>query len=49
VLQFLQKEYEMFAIVVLLCGVVTIMLLGFIGFHSFLIWKNITTNEFSRR
>ena len=39
----------MFSIVVLLCCVVTVMLLGFIGFHSFLIWKSYTTNEFSRR
>lgn len=39
----------MFAIVVFLCAIVTIMLFGFIGFHSFLIWKNYTTNEFTRR
>ena len=39
----------MFSIVVLLCCVVTVMLLGFIGFHSFLIWRSYTTNEFSRR
>ena len=49
ILQYLQREHEMFAIVVLLCFVVTIMLFGFIGFHSYLIWKAMTTNEFSRR
>ena len=49
ILQYLQREHEMFSIVVLLCFVVTIMLLGFIGFHSYLIWKGMTTNEFSRR
>ena len=49
ILQYLQKEYEMFSIVVFLCGIVTVMLLGFVGFHSYLIWKNYTTNEFSRK
>jgi len=39
----------MFAIVVFLCGIVTIMLIGFIGFHTFLICKDSTTNEFAKR
>ena len=49
ILQYLQSEYEMFSIVVFLCGIVTIMLFLFIAFHSYLIWKDMTTNEFSKR
>jgi hypothetical protein len=39
----------MFAIVVFLCGIVTIMLICFICFHSYLICKGYTTNEFAKR
>ena len=48
-IQYLSREYEMFSIVVFFCGVVTIMLLGFVAFHTYLICKNYTTNEFSRK
>ncbi len=49
VMQYLQNEHEMFAIVVFLCGIVTVMLIGFIGFHTFLIYNDYTTNEFAKR
>jgi len=48
-MNYLQTQYEMFFIVVFLCMIVTLMLLGFIGFHSYLIWSGLTTNEFTKR
>ena len=41
----LQVKHEAFSMVVFLCGIVTIMLLGFIGYHTWLINKGFTTNE----
>ena len=35
--------------VVFLCGLVTIMLIGFIGFHTWLIARGFTTNENVRK
>ena len=35
----------MFAIIVFLCGIVTIMLILFLGYHMYLIWEGFTTNE----
>ena len=34
---------------IFLCGVVTVMLFGFIGYHTWLISKDMTTNEAVKR
>ena len=47
--QYLQTKHEMFAITVFLCGIVTVMLVGFLAYHTFLIWKGYTTNETIKR
>ena len=39
----------MFAITVFLCAVVTVMLIGFISYHTYLIANDMTTNEAAKR
>ena len=41
----LQVKHEAFSMVVFLCGIVTVMLIGFIGYHTYLINGGFTTNE----
>lgn len=41
--------YEWFSITVFLCFIVLIMLLLFLGYHTFLIYKDRTTNEQIKR
>ena len=48
-MQYLQNQHEMFAITVFLCGIVTIMLLLFLFYHTYLIWQGYTTNETVKR
>ena len=45
ILLHIQHKHEMFMNVVFLCGIVTIMLIGFIGYHTWLIKRGFTTNE----
>ena len=47
--KWLLKQYEMFALTVFLCGIVTIMLICFLVYHTYLIWKGYTTNETVKR
>ena len=49
ILQYLNNRYEFFAITVFLCFIVTIMLLAFLGYHTYLISRNLTTNEQMKR
>ncbi len=44
-MQYLNSVYEMFSIVVFLCGIVTIMLLAFLFYHTYLVKIDRTTNE----
>ena len=41
-------QYEMFAITLFLCLVVTAMLTCFILYHSYLIYQDYTTNEMAK-
>lgn len=49
IMQYLQTRHEMFAITVFLCGIVTIMLVLFLVYHTYLIWQGYTTNETVKR
>ena len=46
---YLASEYEMFSCTVFLCCIVTVMLFLFLGYHTYLICKGLTTNEGVKR
>lgn len=45
VFSYLHSKEELFFTVVFLCGIVTVMLIGFLGYHTYLISRGMTTNE----
>ena len=49
IMQYLQTKHEMFSITVFLCGIVTIMLILFLVYHSYLIYQGYSTNETVKR